>query len=168
MNLVDLDLENEDERCSFKVMLGKYLKELYIDSEITITDDLIEQAYIESISDLEGEFKHWIYICYDDNIPIGFGIAQVDNVGGNWCLKPGYGMIREFYIEKHSRRKGYGSELYKFIEDILRREEVSKIYLTTDSMEGIEFWDRQGYSFTGEICPLNNSGIYEKLCITIN
>ena len=164
MNFVELDIYNKEQKNKFKSLLEEYLKEIFNnDISIVINDELVNESFSEIISDLESDYSNWVYLSYKKDVPVGFVIAQIDDIGGKWCLKPGYGLIREIFIDKNHRRKGYGKEMYEFIEKTLKREKVKKLYLTTDTVDGIEFWQGQGYKFTGEICNLNNSGIYEKL-----
>lgn len=124
---------------------------------------MINEVFSEVMGELQGDYKSWAYIMYVQGNPAGFVIAQVDSLGGSWCLKPGYGLIREFFIGKKFRRQGYGRALYDYMEEILIKDGVRKFYLTTDTEQGVGFWQFCGYIFTGDICEFNNSGIYEKI-----
>lgn len=163
MKLIDFDIDNSEVRGEFKELLKAYLDEIFEETGVIISEDLVNQALVEIIGNLESDLRIWAYLCYEEDKAIGFVIAQIDEIGAQWCLKPGYGLIREFYIEPEYRRKGLGKAMYVFIEEILKKEEVKIIYLTTDSAAGIGFWQSQGYKFTGEICSLNNSGVFEKI-----
>lgn len=162
MKLIDFDIDSIEARGEFKELLRDYLKEIFEENDVIISEDLVNQGLVEIIGNLESDLRIWVYLCYEGEKAIGFVIAQIDEIGGQWCLKPGYGLIREFYITPEYRRKGFGKEMYLFMEGILRKEEVKIIYLTTDSAVGVGFWQSQGYKFTGEICSLNNSGVFEK------
>lgn len=162
MRLIDFDIDSIEARGEFKELLRDYLNEIFEESGVIISDDLVNQALIEVVGNLESDLRIWAYVCYEDDKAIGFVIAQIDEIGAQWCLKPGYGLIREFYIAPEYRRKGLGKAMYLVIEEVLKKEEVKIIYLTTDTAVGIGFWQSQGYKFTGEICSLNNSGVFEK------
>lgn len=162
MRLIDFDIDSSEEKKVFKELLDKYLKEIFEENDVIISEDLVNQGLVEIIGNLESDLRIWVYLCYEGEKAIGFVIAQIDEIGAQWCLKPGYGLIREFYITPEYRRKGLGKEMYLFMEEILRKEAVKIIYLTTDTAVGIGFWQSQGYKFTGEICSLNNSGVFEK------
>ena len=95
-----------------------------------------------------------------DGTPQGFILSQIDTPESDWCLKEGYGFIRELYVAAELRKAGHGKALVSHAESRLRQKGVPGIYLTTD--EAMDFWTRMGYRDSGEICHENNSLIFLK------
>ena len=97
-----------------------------------------------------------------DDAPQGFILYQIDSPESDWCVKEGYGFIRELYVAKDFRNAGYGKVLVSHAENKLRQRCVPGLYLTTDMDEAAIFWTKMGYQDSGEICPENNAAIFLK------
>jgi GNAT superfamily N-acetyltransferase len=95
-----------------------------------------------------------------DDAPKGFIIFQIDTPNSDWCEFEGRGFIRELYVEKKSRMKGYGRILVENAEKKLYALAVPCIYLTTDDARG--FWIKSGYTDTNEVCRANDIPILRK------
>ena len=89
-----------------------------------------------------------IDIVVEDDEAIGFSIYQIDGEESDWCEKPGWGFIMEFYIAKKHRGKGIGRRLAESTERKLRDMGAESLYLTT--REAGPFWSACGYVSTGE------------------
>ena len=91
--------------------------------------------------------------------PIGFSIYQIDTPESDWCKRPGWGFIREFYVAPACRLQGFGGALAAHSEKQLRNMGAEHLYLTAD--DGIPFWKHCGWQETEEISS-NDLRILEK------
>ena len=89
----------------------------------------------------------------------GFSVYQIDTPESDWCKRPGWGFIREFYIVPACRRQGIGRQLAQHTEQALRMLGAKGLYLT--STEAAHFWQRCGWRLTDELCS-NDQYILEK------
>lgn len=89
-----------------------------------------------------------ITISLADDDPIAFAIWQVDGPLSDWNKRPGWGFIREFYVDSHLRGQGVGAAL---LEEVLRRifKKANHVYLTADE-SATGFWQACGFAETGE------------------
>lgn len=81
---------------------------------------------------------------------IGFSIYQIDSGNSDWCKRPGWGCIREFYIRPDRRRQGLGQELAGWTENRLREMGATHLYLTAD--DALAFWTFCGFVNSHETC----------------
>ena len=95
-----------------------------------------------------------------DDAAQGFILYQIDSPESDWCVKEGYGFIRELYVAANLRGRGYGKALVSHAESQLKRRCVPRIYLTTD--DATDFWIKMNYQDSGEICSSNNMPIFIK------
>ena len=100
-----------------------------------------------------------IRIAVDGGIALGFAVFQIDRPGSDWCKRPGWGFIREFYVEKLVRREGIGRLLAARAEETLREMGARRLYLTTKNAG--TFWEACGYTQTGGQLD-NGQWVYEK------
>ena len=100
-----------------------------------------------------------ILLAFDRQTPIGFSIYQIDAPDSNWCQRPGWGFIREFYVIPAYRKQGIGKRLAAHTEAVLRAMGAEHLYLTSD--QAIPFWQRCGWRLTGEPSS-NDQYILEK------
>ena len=91
----------------------------------------------------------------------GFILYQVDVPESDWCKRPGWGFIRETYINRDSRGSGYGKLLALSAEDELIKHGVDKIYLDASS-QALEFWAKCGFNDTAELGDVNKLRILVK------
>ena len=89
----------------------------------------------------------------------GFSVYQIDTPESDWCKRPGWGFIREFYVVPAYRAQGTGAALAAHTEQSLRAMGASQLYLT--STEAVPFWQRCGWHLTEELCS-NDQYILEK------
>lgn len=88
-----------------------------------------------------------IWLALREGEPIGFAIVQIDRPHSDWCKRPGWGFVREFYIAPKARLQGAGRQLAARAEEDLRNLGAAHIYLHTDA--GLPFWLRCGYRDEG-------------------
>ena len=91
--------------------------------------------------------------------PVGFSVFQIDSPESDWCKRPGWGFIREFYVIPAYRKQGTGAALAAHTEQALRAMGASQLYLT--ATEAVPFWQRCGWHLTEELCS-NGQYILEK------
>ncbi len=124
-----------------------------------VPEDIVRDKLIPHIFALEEKKTLRIDLAFSEDICIGFSIYQIDTLESDWCKRPGWGFIREFYIAPPYRRFGFGRKLAEHTEKALRNMGASGLYLTSDS--GIPFWVSCGWRETREICS-NELNILEK------
>ena len=90
---------------------------------------------------------------------IGFSVYQIDAENSDWCKRPGWGFIREFYVVPECRKSGTGKALAAHTEQQLRSLGAKKMYLT--STDAVPFWEKCGWKLTEELCS-NGQQILEK------
>ena len=98
-----------------------------------------------------------IDLLMEDGVPVGFSVWQIDRPESDWCKRPGWGFIREFYIERARRRSGFGRMLAEHTVRRLRAAGAEDLYLTTANAG---FWKACGFRETGERC--NGLMVFEK------
>lgn len=133
-------------RKSFETMLVDYFTEL----SAGIPEETIRTRILDLFLDLESRGIIHIAMALENSSPIGFSVYQIDSPQSDWCKRPGWGSIREFYIQPPHRSKGLGTQLAAWTEDQLRRLGAQSLYLTAD--DAIPFWEHCGFSNTHEFC----------------
>lgn len=101
-----------------------------------------------------------IAMAFCDGKPAGFVMYQVDSEKSDWCMRPGWGMIREFCIVPELRHKGYGRLLAQYAEKKLG-ELSDRLYLTAHDEGAKSFWVACGFADSGEDAS-NGCRIFEK------
>lgn len=105
----------------------------------------------------------YIDILYINDQAKGFIIYQIDSSNSDWCERVGHGFIREFYIDRDSRKKGLGSLLLKHIENTLLKLGIENIYLTSNSSDYVKkFYIRNGYMCENAINKFNKNEYFSK------
>lgn len=130
----------------FETMLVDYFFEL----ESDIPEHIIRGKLQSHIQDHYSRKHLSIAIAMKNNNPIGFSIYQIDTTESDWCKRPGWGCVREFYITKAHRRRGFGTALAIHSEKHLLAMGAQGLYLTADT--AVPFWENCGYCNTHEIC----------------
>lgn len=133
-------------RPQFETMLLDYFNEL----SSGIPESVIRERIMELFLGEQNLGIIQIAITLNDDIPIGFSVYQIDTPKSDWCKRPGWGSIREFYIRPDFRCRGLGTELAAWTERELRKMGAQHLYLTAD--DAIPFWQHCGYSKTNEFC----------------
>lgn len=93
----------------------------------------------------------------------GFILYQIDKPESDWNERPGWGLIREFFVAKEHRNKGVGAMLLANAEKKLKLRGVKNIYLTSSEEDSVkQFYLNKGYLTDNIKCESNNGEIYEK------
>lgn len=120
------------------------------------------KRFIASIVSMSEDKDRFVELCYLGKDLIGFAYVKIDRERHRGYVRPGWGYVMEFYVKPEHRRNGYGKKIYKHLENILKSNGVSNIWLTADPVTGEPFWSAIGFTNSGEKSPENNLYIYEK------
>lgn len=142
-------------RPQLEPMMVSYMTELGTD----IPEAVIRTKLFDVIHSLLSSGILRIDLAMDGKTAAGFSVYQIDTPASDWCKRPGWGFIREFYISPAYRRTGCGRQLALHTESALREMGAESLYLT--STGAIPFWQRCGWMLTDELCS-NGQYILEK------
>jgi len=137
-------------------MMASYFPEV----DAGIPEEIIRGKLFELIQGQHEAGIVHIFVGFSGAEAIGFSFFQIDNPKSDWCKRPGWGLIREFYIRPEFRRKGRGRQLESQTVKTLQKMGAEQLYLTADS-KAIPFWVYCGWENTGELCS-NDLYIFEK------
>lgn len=161
LTYIKLDPQNKAHSTDFASLMRLYAKELDSHKGTTTTDEVIAK-WTDSIIKMQRESDRHLELCYDCEILIGFLYGKIDKPEHKGYKKIGYGYIMEFFVLPEHRRKGYGREMFCYLEKLFEKSSAKYMYLTADSVTGKPFWRSLGFIATGEISPENKEEIYEK------
>lgn len=133
-----------------RTLLGDMLVAYFNELSGDIPKHFVRGKLLDLFEDMCSRQIIHISIAFLDDLPIGFSIYQIDSELSDWCKRPNWGCIREFYISPTYRRKGYGSMLAIHAEGHLYALGAEHIYLTAD--DAVSFWEHCGYRNTHELC----------------
>ncbi len=136
-------------------LLVPYFREV----EAGIPEDIIRGKLAELIAREVREGILHIAVATEAEI-LGFSVYQIDTEASDWCKRPGWGMIREFYVVPTARRRGIGRMLSDFSTAHLLRLGAAGLYLTSDP-HSVQFWTSCGFRPTGTVSS-NGLEILEK------
>ncbi len=161
LNYVSVTVDNYK---TFQDYMIQYAKELD-EHQGRNTDSEVLKRWTRSIAEKQFDKGRCLKLCCYKSEIIGFLYGKIDQPDDKGFKKIGYGDIMEFYVQPEYRRKGFGKEMYLYLEDFFGKNGVKNIYLTADPVTGKPFWEAMGFSDTGEISPENKQSIYEKALI---
>ena len=84
-------------------------------------------------------------LLYCDNALVGFSNFAIDLGTIYGLIEAGHGTVMGFYIVPEFRRKGYGRLLFEHIQETLKRDGASKMYVCPDPVTGEPFWIAMGF-----------------------
>jgi GNAT superfamily N-acetyltransferase len=99
----------------------------------------------------------WLLAQVKDTI-CGFCVFQIDSPEKDWNQRPGWGFIREMYIDPDYRGHGLARAMVEAAEQAMRGWGATRIYLTTETPG---FWAACGFSAEGAT-EKNNLPVYIK------
>lgn len=120
-------------------------------------------GFAQSILNMVSDKDRFIELCYAGNELTGFIYGKIDRKNHRGYVRPGWGYVMEFYVKPEYRRKGFGTEMYKHLEELFIKNGVKNIWLTADPVTGEPFWSAMGFQNSGEKSPENDLYIYEKV-----
>ena len=145
-----------DLRSSFEEMLFEYF---LTDLRSDIPEDIIRGKLLSHILSYADQKIIRLAFAMSDGRCIGFSIYQIDTPESDWCKRPGWGFIREFYVDPAHRNKGIGRMLADHTEQDLYSMGARQLYLTSD--DAIPFWRKCGWRLTDGLSS-NGQYILEK------
>lgn len=153
----------EQNRSDFDWLMRQYSAKLDSHSGSPTPPEFL-QKWIDSIISLQmqGDSDRHLEYCHDGEKLIGFLYGKIDHPEHHDFKKIGYGYIMEFFILPEYRRNGYGTAMFSRLGQLFFADGATRMYLTTDSPTGEQFWETMGFAATGEISPENHDPIYEK------
>lgn len=138
-----------------------YSKELDQHQNRSTNPELLKK-WTDRIIAKQSDSGKCLKLCFYESEIIGFLYGKIDCPDDKGYIKAGFGNIMEFYVLPSYRRKGFGKEMYNYLEVFFRKHGVKQMYLTADPVTGRPFWMAMGFLDTGEISPDNNQTIFEK------
>lgn len=151
----------ENKKEAFHKMVVSYGSELDAHQSRSTPHEIFRK-WAESMINIQGDRDRHLELCCVGSAPIGFLYGKIDHSWHKGYVKDGYGYIMEFYVLPEYRRRGYGTEMYAHLENLLKRDGAARLYLTADPVTGKPFWESQGFVRTGETSPENHQDIFEK------
>ena len=136
-------------------MMADYMAEL----DCGIPEDIIRGKLSDHIDQLCEKGIIRIFLAFEADRAVAFSVFQIDAPASDWCKRPGWGFIREFYVVPGYRKSAIGRYLAEHTEEELRNMGTDRLYLT--STGAIPFWQKCGWKLTEEICS-NDQYILEK------
>lgn len=152
MTIIDYSKSNKDTLAN---MMTAYMAEL----DCGIPENVIREKLVDFIDGLCGKGIIRVVIVFHCDTPAAFSVFQIDTPESDWCKRPGWGFIREFYVIPEYRKNGIGRQLSNYTEQALRTMGAAQLYLT--STDAIPFWKKCGWKVTGDLCS-NDQYILEK------
>lgn len=112
-------------------------------------------------NELTEESKNKAYVRLDENgTSVGFILFKIIQLSDGF-FEEKLGFIREFWIAKEYRNKGYGSELIKLAEEFFKENGICKSILTTDTAE--HFYEARGYHKDRSYTAKNQDEVFVKV-----
>ena len=136
-------------------MMTAYMAELKSD----IPEEIIRGRLSDYIDEMSDKGIIRIRIAFADQLPVAFSVFQIDSQESDWCMRPGWGFIREYYVSPEYRKQGVGKILAEDTEHILQDMGAADLYLT--STGAVPFWQKCGWKLTDAVTPKGQS-ILEK------
>lgn len=144
----------------YDVSMREVFEKLFIDYSLNdlrmqeedprITPELLREKIVPLLLGTWERGAGSLALCFAEGRCAGFVCYQVDSEKSDWCKRPGWGLIREFYIVPEFRRRGYGRILAAYAVKRLREQSAS-LYLTAHDDAAAAFWAACGFRKTGEI-----------------
>ncbi|HBL84697.1 MAG TPA: hypothetical protein DDZ99_07305 [Clostridiales bacterium] len=162
LKFVQLEKGNEEHLKSAKSVWIPFIHEVNAHDKEIQTEDEIVLGLRKRIG-IQGSRKdmHFEIVLLNNEV-IGIAMFAIDLGTIYGLLEPGYGTVMGFYIKPEYRRRGYGKELYMHIEDVLKNDGTSKMYICPDAVTGVPFWSAMGFRDSGKFDPDDKKPIYIK------
>ncbi len=148
---------------SYQDSLYPDFRRLFDDYFAEIVQPLPEERLVHVLEAILADLAQYqmsLTLLYADGEAAGFSLAQIDTADNPWCIRPGWGFVREFAIARAWRRRGLGRKLWLQTAAYFRRQHAPAAYLTAEPEQGGPFWERMGFQATGERCTRNDLPIY--------
>jgi len=133
-----------DRTADFEALFLPYFQELEANEPQPLSPEIITKKLLPFVLNQWEKGIIHIDLCLADDACTGFVIYQIDEPESDWCKRPGWGFIREFYIRPESRRKGLGHAMAAHVVAALKDMGTAQVYLTSDN--AVAFWQHCGFT----------------------
>lgn len=164
LTFIQIEKDNLEHYELAKDLWIPFSKELDEHEEITETEDEILHDLSRRINIQGSRLDMHFELAMENQIAVGIAMFAIDKGTVYGLLESGYGVITVFFIRPEYRRKGYGVEFFRHIENTLVHDGAPKIYLTPDGVTGEPFWTSIGFENSGKFDPDDKKYIYIKDC----
>ena len=138
----------------FYKLFADYYTELDCGENIThLLDEYVFPDYLAGLISID--------LLDDGDETVGFIIYQIDDIDNEWCLKEGFGDVREIYITPSHRRHGLAKFLLYSAEMKLRENGATEAYALPYE-KALPFFTACGYADSGEHCDDLDCNVYVK------
>lgn len=162
LTYLQIDKSNLEHFESAKSLWLPFIREVNKHDGTTETDEEITDGLRKRISIQGSRPDMHFEIAFFEDEPVGIAMFAIDTGTVYGLLKAGYGTVLGFFIKPEHRRKGFGKEFFRHIEEILKKDSAPIIYLTPDGITGEPFWSAMGFTNSGKTDPDNKMPIYIK------
>ena len=169
LTYLQIDKDNEEHFENAKSLWLPFIREVNEHDGTAETDEEITDGLNKRISVQGSRPDMHFEIAFLGEEPVGIAMFAIDTGTVYGLLEAGYGTVMGFFIKQEQRRKGFGKEFFRHIEEILKKDGAPKIYLTPDGVTGEPFWRAMGLSDSGKTDPDNKMPIYikDKIIFTV-
>lgn len=143
---------------AYRPLLEDLMVAYMAEQSCDITEDIIRKKLFDVIHSQLDAGVISIDLAFVGDDLAGFSVYQLDTHESDWCKRPGWGFIREFYIAPVFRGNSKGRILSMHTEKSLRKLGAERLYLTTTT--AAPFWQSCGWVST-DTCS-NGQLILEK------
>ena len=143
----------------YKAVLADNMNDYMMELDCGVPEEIIRGKLIDLIDRMCQDGIIHVDLVVEEEIILGFSIYQIDTPESDWCKRPGWGFVREFYVVPRFRRQGIGRLLAAHTKNALKVLGAEHLYLT--STDAISFWQHCGWVLTEELCS-NDQYILEK------
>lgn len=133
-----------DRKADFEALFLPYFQELEANEPQPLSPQVITGKILPFVLSQWEKGIIRIDLCLAEDNAFGFAIYQIDAPESDWCKRPGWGFIREFYIRPENRRKGFGHAMAAHVAAALKDMGTAQVYLTSDN--AMAFWQRCGFT----------------------
>jgi GNAT superfamily N-acetyltransferase len=77
---------------------------------------------------------------------VGIANFAIDTGTIYGLIEAGCGTVMGFFLKPEYRRKGFGREIYGHVENTLKTDGATRIYVTPDKITGVPFWLAMGFT----------------------
>ena len=145
MQFENVCLEKE---AAFRTFMTAYYRE----AEDADTPQEVLAEFIEKLLDLLRTGDISGALLQAGETTLGAVLWMVDQAGGPFSVRPGWGTILEFGVNPAYRKQGVGRQAAAYAEDRMREAGVQNFYVSAyGPAQG--FWTHLGYADSGELAP---------------
>jgi len=139
------------EICSLWVEFMRFTAE--IEPFFTLSDNSISGFEKEFLRPIFNSGRGLILLAFNGKQPVGYSIAQIQDVPNTKLGKIGY--LNHLFIVKEYRHQGIGAKIYNEILTWLRAENISRIELSVlpKNLSAYSFWKKRGFvDYSHSLC----------------